>query len=95
MATSCAKSNNGQSGAGVFVNKKLKDDITRCDFREFQSSRNIPTHNRQIPTEDRSIYAPTTSHSDEEIDNLNNNTDMILEKQSLKKYCDGGLQCEC
>ena len=40
-------------------------------------------HNRQIPTEDRSsIYAPTASHSDEEIDNFYNTIDKILEKQT-------------
>ena len=50
---------------------------------EFQSSRTSPTHNGQIPTEDRSsIYAPTTSHSDEETDNFYNIVDKILEKQT-------------
>ena len=52
---------------------------------EFQSSRTIPspTHNRQIPTEDRSqVYAPTTSQSDEETDNFYNAIDNILEKQT-------------
>ena len=47
---------------------------------EFQSSRTSPTHNRQIPTEDR--YAPTTSHSDEETDNFYNTIDTILEEQT-------------
>ena len=46
---------------------------------ESQSSRTSPSHNRQIPTEDR--YAPTTSHSDEETDNFYNTIDTIPEKQ--------------
>ena len=49
---------------------------------EFQSSRTSPTHNRQIPTKIVQVYAPTTSHSDEETDNFCNTIDMILEKQT-------------
>ena len=49
---------------------------------EFQSSRTSPTHNRQIPTEIVQVYAPTTSHSDEETDNFYNTIDKILEKQT-------------
>ena len=49
---------------------------------EFQSSRTSPMHNREMPTEDRSSYAPKTSHSDEETDNLYNTIDKILEKQT-------------
>ena len=45
-----SEANNGQAGVGFLINKKWKDNITR----EFQSSRTSPTHNRQIPTEDRS-----------------------------------------
>ena len=49
---------------------------------EFESSRTNPTHNRHIPTEDRSSICATTSHSDEETDNLYNTIDKILEKQT-------------
>ena len=48
---------------------------------EFQSSRISPMYNREITTEDRSsrLYAPTTSHSDEETDNFYNTIDKVLE----------------
>ena len=45
---------NGQGGVGFVINKKWKDNITRVNLRKFQSSRTSPTHNRNIPTEDRS-----------------------------------------
>ena len=56
--------------------------LTLCHavLREFQSSRTRPTHNRQIPKIVQ-VYAPTTSHSDEETDNFYNTIDKILEKQ--------------
>ena len=38
-------------------------------------------HNRQIPT-GSIVYAPTTSHSDEETDNFYNTIDKILKKQT-------------
>ena len=43
--------NNGQAGGGFLVNKTWKDNITRVSSG---SSRTSPTHNRHIPTEDRS-----------------------------------------
>ena len=53
---------------------------------EFQSSRTNPTHdNRQIGAyqlEIVQVYAPTTSHSDEETDNFYNTIDKIMEKQT-------------
>ena len=36
----------------------------------------------KIPTEIVQVYAPTTSHSDEETDNFYNTIDKILEKQT-------------
>ena len=47
---------------------------------EFQSSSTSPTHNRQLKIVQ--VYAPTTSHSDEETDNFYNTIDKILEKQT-------------
>ena len=59
---------------------------------EFQSSRTSRTRNRQMPTEDRSsIYAPTTSHSDEDTDNFYNIIDNILEKQTHYTIAMGDL----
>ena len=49
---------------------------------EFQSSRTIHTHNRQIQLKIVQVYAPTTSHSDEETDNFYNTIEKILEKQT-------------
>ena len=49
-----------------------------------------------MPTEDRlSIYASTTSHSDEETDTFYNTIDYILEKKNPLHNCDGGPLCEC
>ena len=47
-----SEANNGQAGVGFLINKKWKDN--KSILWEFQSSRTSPTHNRQIPTEDRS-----------------------------------------
>ena len=63
---------------------------------EFQSSRTSPTHNIQIPTEDRSSIT-TTSHSDEETDNFYNTIDKILEKQThytIIIFCDGDFNAK-
>ena len=49
---------------------------------EFKSSRTSPAHNRHIPTEDRQVYTPTTSHADEETDSFYKTIDKILEKQT-------------
>ena len=49
---------------------------------EFQSSRTGPTHNRQNQLKIVQVYAPTTSHSDEETDNFYNTIDKVLENQT-------------
>ena len=50
---------------------------------EFQSSRTSPTHNRhRYQLKIVQVYAPTTSHSDEETDNFYNAIDNILGKQT-------------
>ena len=67
-----SEANNGQGGVGFLVNKKWKDNITRVSS---------PTHNIQI-MKIVQVYAPTTSHSVEETDNLYNTIDKILEKQT-------------
>ena len=48
-----SEANNGQAGVGFLV-KKMERQHNKNTLWEFQSSRTSPTHNRQIPTEDRS-----------------------------------------
>ena len=74
--------NIGQAGVGFLVNKKRKDNITRV------SSGNCRVAELDIRITDIykvkivQVYAPTTSHSDEEKNNFYNTIDNILEKQT-------------
>ena len=70
---------------------KMERQHNKSILWEFQSSRSSRTRNRQIPTEDRQVYAPTTSHSDEETDNFYNTIDKILEKQTHYTIAMGDL----
>ena len=77
-----SEANNGQAGGGFLVNKTWKDNLTRV------SSGNSRVAELVLRITDRSqlkivqVYAPTTSHSDEETDNLCNPIDNIMEKQT-------------
>ena len=77
-----SEANNGQAGVGFLINKKWKDNnYNKSILWAFHSGRTNPTHNRQIPTEDRSSIC-ANDISDEEIDNFYNTIDKILEKQT-------------
>ena len=73
---------NGQVGVGFLVNNKWKDNITRV------SSGSSRVAELGLRITDRyqlkivQVYAPTTSHSDEETDNFYNTIDKILGKQT-------------
>ena len=67
--------NNGQAGVGFLVNKKWKDNITRV------SSGNSRVADLVLRVTDRcqlkivQLYAPATSHSDEDTHNFYNTID--------------------
>ena len=80
-----SEANNGQAGVGFLINKKWKYNITRVSSGSSRVAELTvsPTHNRQIPTEDRSsICANDISLRDEETYNFYNTIDKILEKQT-------------
>ena len=79
-----SEANNGQAGVGFLVNKKWKDNITRVSsgnsrVAELEVELRI-TGRYQLKIVQ--VYAPTTSHSDEETDNFYTTIDKILEKQT-------------
>ena len=86
-----SEANNGQAGVGFLVNKKWKDNITRV------SSGSSRVAELTIRITDRyqlkivQVYAPTTSHSDEETDNFYNIIDKIREKQTHYTIAMGDL----
>ena len=49
-----SEANNGQAGVGFLIKKEMERQHNKSILWEFQSCRTSPTHNRQIPTEDRS-----------------------------------------
>ena len=78
-----SEANNGQTGVGFLVNKEWKDSITRVSSGSSRVAELILriTDIYQLKIV-QVYYAPTTSHSDEETDNLYNTIDNILEKQT-------------
>ena len=81
-----SEANNGQAGTGFLVNKKWKDNITRVGL-SYGNSRVAElvlrlTDRHQLKIVQVPLYAPTTSHSDEETDNFYNTITNILEKQT-------------
>ena len=77
-----SEANNGQAGVGFLVTKKWKDNITRVSSGYSRVAELVLRITDIYQLKIVQIYAPTTSHSDEETDNFNNTTDKILEKQT-------------
>ena len=77
-----SEANNGQAGIGFPVNKKWKDNITRVSSGSSRVAELVVrvTHRYQLKIVQ--VYAPMTSHSDEETNNFYNAIDNILEKQT-------------
>ena len=76
-----SEANNGPAGVG-FLEQEIVRHHNKSILWEFQSNRNIPTHNRQIPTEDRSIICANDFY---------NTNDKILEKQTHYTIVMGSL----
>ena len=77
-----SEANNGQAGVGFLINKKWKDNITRVSSGSSRVAALILRITDRYQLKIVQVYAPTTSHSDEETDNFYNTIDKILEKQT-------------
>ena len=77
-----SEANNGQSGVGFLVNKKWKGNITRVSSVSSRVAELVLRIRDRYQLKIVQVYAPTTSHSDEETDNFYNIIDKILEKQT-------------
>ena len=76
-----SEANNGQAGIGFLVNNKWKDNITRVSSGSSRVAELVVRVTDIYQLKIVQVYAPTTSHSDEETDNFYNTIDKILEKQ--------------
>ena len=76
-----SEANNGQAGGGFLVNKTWKDNITRVSSGNSRVAELVLRITDISQLKIVQVYAPTTSHSDEETDNFYNPIDKILEKQ--------------
>ena len=77
-----SEANNGQAGVGFLENKKWKDNITRKPSGSSRVAELVLRITDRYQLKIVQVYAPTTSHSDEETDNFYNTIDTILEKQA-------------
>ena len=77
-----SEANNGQAGVGFPVNKKWKDNITRVSPGSSRVAELVLRISDIYQLKIVQVYAPSTSHSDQETDNFYNIIDKILEKQT-------------
>ena len=77
-----SEANNGLAGGGFLVNKTWKDNITRVSSGNSRVAELVLRITAISQLKIVQVYAPTTSHSDEETDNFYNPIYNILEKQT-------------
>ena len=77
-----SEANNGQAGVCFLVNMKWKDNITRVSSGHSIVAELVLRITDIFKLKIVQVYAPTTSHSDEETDNFYNTTDNIMEKET-------------
>lgn len=77
-----SKANNGQAGVGFLINRKWKDRIARVNSIDHRVAELVLRLNERYQLKIVQVYAPTTSHSEEELDKFYNDLDKILEKAS-------------
>ena len=70
------------SGVGFLVNNKWKDNITRVPSGNSRVAEPVLRITDIYQLKIVQVYAPRTSHSDEETDNFYNTINNILEKQT-------------
>ena len=76
-----SEANNEQAGVGFLINKKWKDNITRVSSGNSRVTELFLRIADIYQLKIVQVYAPTTSHSDEETYIVYNTIDKILEKQ--------------
>ena len=86
-----SETNNGKAGVGFLVNKKWKDNITIVSSGSSRVVELVLRITDIYQLEIVQVYAPTTSHSDEETDNFYNTIDEILERQTHNTIVMGTL----
>ena len=64
------EANNGQTGVGFPVNKKWKDNIARVSSGSSRVAELVVRVIDRYQVKIVQVYVPTTSHSDEETDNI-------------------------
>ena len=74
--------NYGQAGVGFLITKTWKDNMTRISSGSSRVAELVLRITDRYQLKIVQVYAPTTSHSDEETDNFYNTIDKILEKQT-------------
>ena len=84
--------NNGQAGVGFFINKKWKDHIVRANSISPRLAELVLCITKRYKIKIVQVYAPTTSYSDEDINNFFNDVDETLAKPNHYTI-DGRLQC--
>ena len=72
-----SEANNGQAGVGFLVNKKWKDNITRVSSGNSRVAELVLRITDRYQLKIVQVYAPTTSHSDEDTDNFSSTTPLI------------------
>ena len=78
-----SKANNGQAGVGFLINKKWKDNITRVNNISPRVAELVLRITTRYQLKIVQVYAPTTSHSEDEINIFYNDIDKILENLQL------------
>ena len=81
--------NNGHAGVGFLVHMKRKDNITRVSSRNSRVAELVLHITDRYQLKIAHVYAPTTSHSDEETDNFY--TTIRSWNSNTLHNCDGGL----
>lgn len=77
-----SQAKNGQAGVGFLVNNKWKDRIVRVKSIGYRVAELVLNINTRYQLKIVQVYAPTSTHSEEEIDKFYNDLENILETKS-------------
>ena len=75
-----SKANNGQAGVCFLINRKWKDHIVRVNSISPRVAELVLCITKHYKLKIVQVYAPTTSYSDEDINNFYNDVDETLGK---------------
>ena len=73
-----SEANNGQAGVGFLVNKKWKNNVTRVTTGNSRVAKLVLRITDRYQLKIVQVYAPTTSHSDEETYNYYNTIGKVM-----------------